>query len=65
MGETEEPVDDDEAKKHLFAPRDTPLRVYPPKDGPEGLGWVRGAGLSKPSEVQAVPEETGAKRTGI
>lgn len=59
-------ADDDEAKKHLFAPRDTPLRVYPSKDGSEGLGWVKGAGLERGQGIEAaeMAGESGVNSTG-
>lgn len=43
----EELEEDPEAKKHLFAPRDTTLVVYHQKERMEGLGWVKGGGLKK------------------
>ena len=61
-----EGADDEEAKKHLFAPRDTPLRVYPAKDGTEGLGWVKGAGLERNQGMQdtEMATESGVNATG-
>jgi hypothetical protein len=61
-----EGADDEEAKKHLFAPRDTPLRVFPSKDGPEGLGWVNGAGLERGQGMKdtEMADESGVNSTG-
>ena len=36
---------DEEAKKHMYAPRDTPLIVVERKDDFHGLGYDRGLGL--------------------
>ncbi|KZT59468.1 DUF1604-domain-containing protein [Calocera cornea HHB12733] len=38
-------MDDEEAGKHLYAPRDTVAVVYRAKEDSFGLGYVRGAGL--------------------
>jgi G patch domain-containing protein 1 len=39
--------EDDEARKHTFAPRDTKVIVYRPKENQFGLGYVPGAKLSE------------------
>ncbi|CED84251.1 Predicted RNA binding protein, contains G-patch domain [Phaffia rhodozyma] len=45
--EGDEVGEDSEAKKHLFAPRDTKLLLFDQKEGSEGLGWIKGDGLKK------------------
>lgn len=39
--------DDDEASKHTYARRDTPVLVVRRKDNSQGLGYVPGMGLNK------------------
>ncbi len=43
---------DDEAKKHTFAPRDTRLLVFDGKVGKEGLGFVKGVGIQLPGTAE-------------
>ncbi|KAJ7132341.1 hypothetical protein C8R44DRAFT_773822 [Mycena epipterygia] len=40
------PEDDEEAKKHTYAPRDTPILVVERKDNSHGLGYHPGMGLN-------------------
>lgn len=39
------PEDDEEASKHTYAPRDTPIVVVERKDNSHGLGYKPGMGL--------------------
>jgi G patch domain-containing protein 1 len=39
--------DDDEAAKHLYAPRDTKVLVFKARDNSHGLGYTPGMGLSE------------------
>jgi G patch domain-containing protein 1 len=41
------PEDDEEGKRHLYAPRDTPLLVVERKDNSHGLGYKPGMGLNE------------------
>lgn len=48
--------DVEEAGKHTYAPRDTRLLVFDPKEDKEGLGFQKGAGMGslppkRPSEL--------------
>ncbi|WVQ79390.1 hypothetical protein IAT38_001487 [Cryptococcus sp. DSM 104549] len=43
----DEDMDDAEAGKHTFAPRDTKLLVYEAKDDKEGLGYEKGKGMGR------------------
>ncbi|ORX37960.1 hypothetical protein BD324DRAFT_578686 [Kockovaella imperatae] len=43
----EDDLDDAEAGKHTFAPRDVKLLVFDPKDDRQGLGYQRGSGLGR------------------
>jgi hypothetical protein len=66
-GEEDGGEEDEEAKKHLFAPRDTPLMVYEQKEGSEGLGWQKGAGLGREPRgvgMDVDAETEGGKKTG-
>lgn len=45
-GEDEE-MDDVEAGKHTFAPRDAKLLVYQAKEDREGLGYEKGKGMGR------------------
>ncbi|KZP01562.1 DUF1604-domain-containing protein [Calocera viscosa TUFC12733] len=47
---------DEEAGKHLYAPRDTPAVVYQAKDNSFGLGYVPGAGLRETESGQKKKE---------
>lgn len=38
----DEELDGEQMSKHTFAPRDVRLLVYEPKQGGEGLGFVKG-----------------------
>lgn len=40
------PDEDEEARKHTYAPRDTPILVAERKDNSHGLGYKPGMGLS-------------------
>lgn len=42
--------DDDEARKHLFAPRDTKAIIFRPKENTSGLGYVPGSSLLQANE---------------
>ena len=44
---TNEMDEDDEARKHTFAPRDTKVIVFRPKENHFGLGYAPGATLSE------------------
>ena len=39
-------IDDEEAKKHKYPRRDTPLVIVPRKDNAHGLGYSPGLGLN-------------------
>ncbi|KAJ6580975.1 hypothetical protein B0H19DRAFT_1113098 [Mycena capillaripes] len=41
------PDDHDEASKHMYAPRDTPVLIVDRKDNPHGLGYHPGMGLNE------------------
>ena len=43
----DEELDDAEAGKHTFAPRDTRLLVYQAKEDREGLGYEKGRGMGR------------------
>lgn len=43
--------DDEEAKKHTFAPRDTKAVIFRAKEMPWGLGYVPGASLSESVDI--------------
>ncbi|ORY34948.1 hypothetical protein BCR39DRAFT_563551 [Naematelia encephala] len=43
----DEEMDDVEASKHTFAPRDVRLVVYPAKEDREGLGYEKGKGMGR------------------
>lgn len=45
-GESKETEDHEEAKKHLYPPRDTKVPVFKRKDNRHGLGYDPGTGLS-------------------
>jgi G patch domain-containing protein 1 len=45
--ELPEDEDDEEAKKHTYAPRDTPLLLPTRKDNTHGLGYSAGMGLNE------------------
>lgn len=47
MQTEDEGVDEEEAGKHTFAPRDTRLLVYDPKEERQGLGFEKGRGMGK------------------
>ncbi|KAI0343331.1 hypothetical protein BDW22DRAFT_1407187 [Trametopsis cervina] len=42
-----EDVEDEEAKKHMYPRRDTPLLIVPRKDNSHGLGYTPGMGLNE------------------
>jgi G patch domain-containing protein 1 len=39
--------EDEEAKKHMYPPRDTPLLIVGRKENSHGLGYVPGMGLNE------------------
>lgn len=40
-----EDAEDDEARKHMYPRRDTPLLIVPKKENTHGLGYIPNAGL--------------------
>ncbi|EJU03681.1 DUF1604-domain-containing protein [Dacryopinax primogenitus] len=50
---------DEEAGKHLYAPRDTPVEVYRAKEDSFGLGYMPGEGLREKSSAKRKREEEG------
>ncbi len=55
--------DDEEAKKHLYAPRDTKLAILQSKKNSFGLGYVPGAGLSE--IVDGDTRQAGSRISGM
>lgn len=47
-------VEDDEAKKHMYPPRDTPLILYQRKDNSFGLGYTPGARLEASPKADTI-----------
>ncbi|WVF68630.1 hypothetical protein IAT40_003400 [Kwoniella sp. CBS 6097] len=45
VSQDDEDIDDAEAGKHTFAPRDARLLVYDAKEDRQGLGFVKGSGM--------------------
>lgn len=58
---TQEMDQDDEAQKHTFAPRDTKVIIFRPKENHSGLGYVPGASLS---EANSHREASGPSLSG-
>jgi G patch domain-containing protein 1 len=54
--------DDEEAKKHLHAPRDTAIIVFRPKENSFGLGYAPGAALSEMFHEHGSEKNTGAPK---
>jgi len=55
--------DDEEAKRHLYPPRDTVVPRVPMKSDPHGLGFRAGAGLME-SLGEKRPQPKGPKLAG-
>jgi G patch domain-containing protein 1 len=53
--------DDEEAKKHSYAPRDTPILSVDRKDNSHGLGYSPGMGLHEGLGVKASDRNSGPK----
>ncbi|KAF8892162.1 hypothetical protein BD779DRAFT_95881 [Infundibulicybe gibba] len=51
--------EDEEANKHTFAPRDTPLLIAGRKDNTHGLGYITGMGLNESLGVKGAAQSTG------
>lgn len=59
------PEDDEEAKKHKYAPRDTPVLIVERKDNFHGLGYRPGMGLNESVGVKGESTQTGTKISGM
>lgn len=54
--------DDEEANKHMYAPRDTPLLIVDRKDNSHGIGYTPGMGLN--TTVGGNKDHNGPKLSG-
>ena len=57
--------DDDEASKHTYAPRDTPVLAVKRKADTHGLGYVPGLNLSESLGNNAAADSKGPKLAGV
>lgn len=57
--------DDEEAKKHMYPRRDTPLLIVQRKDNSHGLGYTPGMGLNESLGVQGGAGSKGPKISGM
>ena len=58
------PEDDEEAKKHLYAPRDVPVLNVQRKDNAHGLGYVPGTTLHSTLGASSSQAASGPKLAG-
>lgn len=58
------PDDDEEANKHTYAPRDTPLLLVERKDNSHGLGYSPGMGLNETLGVKSGGVSSGPNVSG-
>jgi G patch domain-containing protein 1 len=56
---------DEEAKKHMYPPRDTPLIAYQKKENSFGIGYVPGARLPGSDAQQTLKQASGPKLSGL
>lgn len=59
------PDDDEEASKHKYAPRDTPVLVVKRKDNSHGLGYVPGMSLNETLGSNVAGSSNGPRLAGI
>lgn len=59
------PEDDEEASKHTYAPRDTPILLVGRKDNSHGLGYHPGMGLNESLGVKSGGSASGPKLSGV
>lgn len=59
------PEDDEEANKHTYAPRDTPMVKYAKKDNSYGLGFIPGGTLNERLGVKSPENTSGPKLAGM
>jgi G patch domain-containing protein 1 len=64
-GSLDIPEDDQEASKHSYAPRDTPVLLVTRKDNTRGLGYVPGLGLNQSLGDGNMGGGSGPKLAGI
>lgn len=58
------PEDDEEASKHTYPPRDTPLLIAERKDNSHGLGYRPGMGLNESLGVKGANGPSGPRLAG-
>ncbi|KAL0953926.1 hypothetical protein HGRIS_005091 [Hohenbuehelia grisea] len=58
------PDDDDEAKKHMYPPRDIPVMIVPRKDNHHGLGYKPGMSLNESLSGSQAGSSSGPKLAG-
>jgi G patch domain-containing protein 1 len=59
------PEDDEEATKHTYAPRDTPILAVKRKVDSHGLGYVPGLSLTESLGNNAAGDSKGPKLAGV
>lgn len=64
QGSVTEDADDEEAKKHMYPRRDTPLLLVQRKDNSHGLGYTPGMGLNESLGVRGGAEAKGPRLAG-
>ncbi len=57
-------VNDEEAQKHMYPRRDTPLLIVPRKDNSHGLGYVPGMSLNNSLGASGSGETKGPRLAG-
>lgn len=57
--------DDEEASKHMYAPRDTSVLIVDRKDNSHGLGYRPGMSLNETLGVKARGDASGPKLAGM